>query len=287
MAELKLLKTIREVRDQIKNWRANGDHVGFVPTMGALHEGHLSLVRAAQSRASVCVVSIFVNPTQFAPHEDFDTYPRPLDDDLAKLRALNVDAVYLPSPSEMYPDGFCTQVHVDRLSEGLCSDARPHFFDGVALVVTKLLLQVLPDIAVFGEKDYQQLLIIKRLALDLNIPVQIIGGPTLRESDGLAMSSRNAYLDESERKIAAGLNEELKSAAARLEGSAPVEKTLAAAIANLKAKGFDTIDYFELRDQHTLEPIAEYSGGGRLLAAAWLGKTRLIDNWPVGPARSE
>ena len=245
------------------------------------------MVRLAQERSSKSVVSIYVNPTQFAPHEDFDSYPRPLDEDLGKLEQLGVDTVYTPSSEEMYPDGFATHVHVDRLSEGLCSMSRPHFFDGVALIVSKLLLQVLPDLAVFGEKDYQQLMIIRRMVNDLNIPVTILGGPTQRESDGLAMSSRNAYLSESERAIAGKLNVILKETALKIEAQHGVAKAISAASLRLIEIGFSDVDYLEFRDEETLSPLEHNKMGGRLLAAAKLGKTRLIDNWPVKKPRSE
>ncbi len=278
---MKDIQTIRQIREQVSKWRNDGEQIGFVPTMGALHEGHLSLVRLAQERSSKSVASIYVNPAQFAPNEDFETYPRPLDEDLEKLEQLGVDAVYMPSSEEMYPDGFATHVHVDRLSDGLCSLSRPHFFDGVALVVSKLLLQVLPDLAVFGEKDYQQLMIIRQMVKDLNIPVTIVGGPTQREADGLAMSSRNAYLSTSERAVAGKLNVILKEAALKIENLQDVSQTVSGAISQLTQAGFSEVDYFEFRDSQTLSPQERNESGGRLLAAAKLGRTRLIDNWPV------
>lgn len=275
------LTTVKSLRETVAAWRACGDSIALVPTMGALHEGHLSLVKAAQQKAKRVVVSIFVNPTQFGPNEDFNRYPRPLEKDLALLRSAGVDAAWLPTVEEMYPAGFATTVRVAGLSEVLDGAHRPGHFDGVATVVNKLLLQVAPDIACFGEKDYQQLCVIKRLALDLNLPVDIIGVPTLREADGLAMSSRNQYLSSSQRQIAVRINQVLRHSAfvMRSEGR-PVQETLDKAVMFLRDAGFN-IDYVELCDAATLAPLNEYQPDARLLVAATLGNTRLIDNIAV------
>jgi len=250
--------------------------------MGALHEGHLALVREAKSRADCVVVSIFVNPTQFAPHEDFSRYPRDLSSDQTKLaRNGAVDLVFAPSLVEMYPTGFATKILVDGPAAGLESDFRPHFFGGVATVVAKLLLQCQPDIAVFGEKDYQQLLVIKRMVRDLDIATEIVPVPTVREVDGLALSSRNAYLSASEREIAPTLNRALLAAGGRARSGVSVPKAEAEGTAVLLNAGFDRVEYFAIRDAETLQPIRDVARPARVLAAAWLGRTRLIDNVPV------
>ncbi|TNE56879.1 MAG: pantoate--beta-alanine ligase [Alphaproteobacteria bacterium] len=279
--ELPIVRTIAELRQQVKAWRQQGLTVGFVPTMGALHQGHLSLVEIAAEHADKVVVSIFVNPTQFAPHEDFDAYPRTEVSDAAALASTPASLIYAPNAREVYAENHSTKISVDGISEGLCAATRPHFFGGVALVVTKLLLQCLPDIAVFGEKDYQQLLVIKRMVRDLNIPVDILSGPTLRDPDGLATSSRNAYLSEAERKIAPTLHATLQETAEIIRSGAPVDRTLEEAIQRLSAAGFDPIDYLELRSGDDLTPLTTYQGPARLLVAARLGDTRLIDNIAV------
>ena len=278
------LATIRSrkgLRRRIGQWRSNGERVALVPTMGALHEGHLSLVRLAKAKTDRTVVSIFVNPTQFGPNEDFEQYPRDEAADRAKLKALGVDLVYAPAREEVYPPGFQTHVVVDKLSKGLCGESRPGHFSGVATVVTKLLLQCLPDIAIFGEKDYQQLQVIKRMVLDLDIPVSIVGGPIVREPDGLAMSSRNAYLSKAHRAAAPLLHACLKDAAEKLASGQTVGRALGPARQRLQAAGF-RVDYLEARDAATLEPVrGQPDRPTRLFAAAFLGKTRLIDNVPV------
>lgn len=264
-------------------WRKEGLRIGFVPTMGALHVGHLSLVKIALEHADRVVVSIFVNPTQFAPHEDFDDYPRCEADDIKKLAEIGTHLVYTPTALEMYPEGFATAIKVGGPSAGLCGGARPHFFDGVSIVVTKLLMQVSPDVAVFGEKDYQQLLVIRRMTADLDIPTTILSGATAREADGLAISSRNQYLSTQERPIAAQLQKTLQETAASLSCGVPSAKALTDGIQALQAAGFRKIDYLELRDAKTLTPLDALETSGRLLVAAWLGKTRLIDNIAVEP----
>ena len=255
---------------------ASAKRVGMVPTMGALHDGHLSLVHEARRHADLVVVSIFVNPVQFAPNEDFDAYPRTLEADLAKL-AGQADLVFAPTPREIYPDGYATTISVGGPSAGLETDFRPHFFSGVATVVAKLLIAAAPDIAVFGEKDYQQLQVIRQLVRDLALPVEILGAPTLRETDGLALSSRNAYLGAEERKIAGRLNLILKDAIAHARsgdlGAAETRATEA-----LRELGFDSVDYVAIRDAQTLAAITTLTRPARILAAAKIGKTRLIDN---------
>ena len=264
-------------------WRADGRGVGLVPTMGALHAGHLALVEEARRRCPRVVVSVFVNPAQFAPGEDFDEYPRDEAGDMARLAALGVDLVFAPGRDEIYPAGFATTVTVAGVGDGLCAATRPHFFAGVATVVTKLLVQCLPDVAVFGEKDYQQLVVVRRLARDLDIPVEIVGVPTVREADGLAMSSRNAYLTPDERRIAGGLNVLLADVAGRVARGEAASSALAWGRQRLAGMGFDSIDYLELRDAETLEPVARAIRPARVLAAVSIGGARLIDNRPVAP----
>ena len=273
--------TIAGLRRKVTDWRLNGQKVAMVPTMGALHEGHLSLVRAGFSRADRVVVSIFVNPTQFAPSEDFQSYPRTWDDDLAKLTTLGVDVVFAPDAQEMYPAGFATEVLPGGPAQGLESIQRPHFFAGVATVVTKLLLACLPDIALFGEKDYQQLQVVRHIVRDLAIPCEIVGVETVREADGLALSSRNAYLSPEERATAPKLYSAMQGVAAAIRSGASPSEALSEARRDLAASGFD-VDYLELRSGETLqEPVETEPGEARLLAAARLGDTRLIDNIPV------
>lgn len=279
------VRSVSALRSAVAAWRASGARIGLVPTMGALHEGHLSLVTLLKQTTDKVVVSIFVNPTQFAPHEDFDSYPRTEESDLQKLASVGADLAFLPNAKEMYPEGFATQVSVGGVTSRLEGVSRPHFFNGVATVVTKLLLQCGADAAAFGEKDYQQLLTIKRFARDLDIPTEIIGGATLREADGLAMSSRNAYLSADERVIAGKMNVILQNAGKRaLTGAAPDLAEAEAADA-LRVAGFDSVDYVSIADAETLEPFGQrpIDRPGRILAAARIGKTRLIDNFPVVP----
>lgn len=283
MAEsaLPVVRTAPDLRVEVAAWRRAGLHVGLAPTMGALHEGHLSLVRIAKERCDVVVASLFVNPRQFAPHEDFERYPRDEAGDAALLAGAGCDVLYAPERAAMYPEGFATNVIVSDVSTPLEGEFRPHFFGGVATVVTKLLLQSLPDAAFFGEKDYQQLQVIKRMTRDLDIPVEIVGCPTVREHDGLAMSSRNAYLSADERRIAARLNHVLHDAIKALRAGEPIAEAEAEAVRHLAAAGFTDIDYVAIRDAETLAPIADLSRPARILAAVWLGKTRLIDNMAV------
>jgi len=280
---LAIVRSVPALRAQIAAWRTEGLKVGLVPTMGALHEGHLSLVRLARTHADRVVTSLFVNPTQFAPHEDLDAYPRDEAGDAALLATAGCDLLYAPTVADMYGAGFATQVSVSGVSEPLDGQARPHHFGGVATVVSKLLIQCGPDVAVFGEKDYQQLQVIRRLAVDLDLPVEIIGAPIVRAPSGLALSSRNAYLSDIERGVAERLNVILAAAVKALRNGAPIDSVEATGAAALTATGFDRIDYFEVRDAATLErlPTAKVTRPARILAAAVIGKTRLIDNMAV------
>ena len=279
-----VIESVGGLRAAVAAWRAEGLTVALVPTMGALHEGHMALVRAARAHGGRTVVSLFVNPTQFAPDEDFALYPRNPADDLAKLADAGVEAAFMPPTDAIYPPGFATTVRVEGVTAGLESASRPHFFDGVATVVTKLLLQCLPDVALFGEKDYQQLVTVRRLVADLDIPCRIEAVPTVRAADGLALSSRNAYLSDEERRIAPQLFEVLSRMAATLSQGAPSADAIAHGTATLEAAGFARIDYLAVCDAETLAPVARVSAPARVLVAAWLGETRLIDNVAVSPA---
>ncbi len=279
MSEPVLVTTVAELRRVLKPWRKDG--TALVPTMGALHDGHLSLVAAAKTKTPHVAVSIFVNPTQFAPHEDFHSYPRDLDADRAKLTSAGASVIFAPERGEMYPDGFATTLLMKGPAAGLESDFRPHFFDGVATIVAKLLIAAQPDWAAFGEKDYQQLLVIQRLVADLALPVEIIPVPIAREADGLAMSSRNAYLSPAERKVAGKLNLVMKAATLRLKQGADAAGVQVSGAAALKEAGFDSVDYLALRDAATLAPPGKSGAPARLLAAARIDKTRLIDNIAV------
>lgn len=279
-AVLPVVRTVADLRAQVRAWRAEGLRVGFVPTMGALHDGHLSLVRLARTKTDRVVASIFVNPTQFAPHEDFEAYPRDEAGDMVQLASAGCDLLFAPSVEEMYPTGAATTVTVTGVTDSMDGIARPSHFPGVATIVTKLLNQCGPDVAVFGEKDFQQLQVIRRLVADLDIPVEIVGAPTARADDGLALSSRNAYLSADERKVAVRLNEVLRDALDRLRRGEPVETTEQHAVADLQAAGFTKIDYVEARTPDTLARLGPGPARGpiRLLAAAHVGRTRLIDN---------
>ena len=280
---LPIVRTVADLRSQVAAWRKGGESVGLVPTMGALHSGHLSLVTLAKTRAQRVVASVFVNPTQFAPHEDFDAYPRDEAKDAALLESVGCDLLFAPTVTEMYAPGFSTTVTVSGVSEPLDGAARPGHFAGVATVVSKLLLQCGPDVAVFGEKDYQQLQVIKRLVADLDIPVEVIGAPTARAQDGLALSSRNAYLTPAEREAAPSLAAALRDAVERLRAGTPVERVENTGRAALERAGFSRIDYFEVRDAADLAHLGPgpIIGPARILAAGILGKTRLIDNMAV------
>ncbi|SUS03993.1 pantothenate synthetase [uncultured Defluviicoccus sp.] len=276
-----VIRSIAHLRAQREAWRKAGEMVGLVPTMGALHTGHLSLVERAQAYSTLTLVTLFVNPTQFAPGEDFDRYPRDEAGDLAKLEAAGVAAVFAPEVAEMYPGGSLTRVSVPQLGDVLEGEFRPGFFTGVATVVAKLLILVQPDVALFGEKDYQQLLVIRRLAADLHLPLTIEAGRTIREPDGLALSSRNAYLSADERRIAPSLYRVISRLAADVAAGADSAQRAEVAMADLTAAGFGRGDYVTVRDGETLQPWTDRRRRGRVLAAAWLGRTRLIDNVPV------
>lgn len=278
-----IVRTVPDLRARVAAWRAAGERVAMVPTMGALHEGHLSLVKLGLEKADRVVASIFVNPAQFAPHEDFDAYPRGEGRDADLLGKAGCELIFAPGVAQMYPPGFATRVAVDGVSGPLEGEKRPQFFGGVATVVAKLLIQCGPDVALFGEKDYQQLLVIKRMARDLDLPTEIVGGPTVREADGLAMSSRNAYLSAEERKTAGLVPVVMAEAVERLRAGVAAEAVEAEAIARLDAAGFGPVDYVQAHDGETMQRLGPgpVGAGARLFVAAWLGKTRLIDNWAV------
>jgi len=278
-----VVREVAALRNAVRGWRAAGARVGLVPTMGALHAGHLALVAAARAQCERVVASLFVNPKQFGPSEDFAAYPRDEAADLSKFRDGGVDLVFAPPVKEMYPAGFATSVHIAGITEELEGGHRAGHFDGVATVVAKLLLQALPDAAYFGEKDYQQLTVVRRLARDLDIPVRIEGVPTVREPDGLALSSRNVYLSAEERRVAPQLHRVLQDTGAGIvENRDAVASALERGRAGLRAAGF-VPDYLELRDAADLSPMIRLDRPARLLAAARLGRTRLIDNIPVVP----
>lgn len=281
MSAIDTVRTVAELRDRIAGWKRAGARVGVVPTMGALHAGHLALVAEAKRRCERVIVTLFVNPKQFERADDLAAYPRTEDTDREKLAPLAPDVLFAPPGQAMYPDGFATTVSVGGVSEGLCGGSRPGHFDGVATVVAKLFLQTQADFAFFGEKDYQQLQVVRRMATDLDIPIEIVGIPTVRDSDGLALSSRNAYLTETERRIAPALNRALARVAERLVAGEAASDAVGDAIADLKSAGFRDVDYIEVREAGTLRPLERLEGEGRVLGAAWLGKARLIDNLPV------
>lgn len=280
---LPVARTVIEMRSQVAEWRRAGLRIGLVPTMGALHEGHLSLVRLALTHVDKVIATVFVNPTQFGPGEDYSAYPRGEQRDRDLLQSADCALLFAPSVEEMYPKGFSTTVTVGKVAEPLEGIARPGHFNGVATVVAKLLLQAGADVAVFGEKDFQQLAVIRRLALDLDIPVQIIGAPTARDEAGLALSSRNAYLSETELPIARRLNVILAEAARRAGAGEPVSTIEAEGTAGVLAAGFDKVDYLAIVRAGDLQPFQgdRVDGPARALVAAKLGRTRLIDNMPV------
>jgi pantoate--beta-alanine ligase len=276
---VQIINQLNLLRKSIIDLRKNHARVALVPTMGALHRGHLALVEEARKRAGAVVVSIFVNPTQFGPNEDLAAYPRTLTADATLLEPLGVEIIWAPTVPEMYPNGFATKIHVEGPSSGLCGGARPGHFDGVALVVTKLLNQVAPDLACFGEKDFQQLAVIRQFVRDLDINVEIVGAPTVRDADGLALSSRNAFLTAEERIAAVALPQAMQAAAADIRQGGDIDRILLQAKDAILKGGFASIDYLELADAETLKR-AENLGKRplQLLAAARIGKTRLIDN---------
>lgn len=274
-----IIRTIEGMRRFSAECRREGLKIALVPTMGALHGGHLALIREGKKRADRSVLSIYVNPAQFGPSEDLSKYPRDIDGDLAKARECNVDAVFLPSDDEMYPKGHLTYVHVEELSKNLCGQARPGHFKGVTTVVANLFNIIGPDIAVFGEKDFQQLVVIKRMAGDLNFPVEIIGHPIVREADGLAMSSRNAYLSRRERDAALVLSRSLATAEVMInKGETDVREILAQVRGVLQSGGMVRVDYAKIVDAQNLTDLAKFKRPALLALAAFVGKTRLIDN---------
>ena len=275
---MKQVTTIADLRQQIKAWREEGLRIGFVPTMGNLHEGHLSLVACAQQQVDRVVVSIFVNPMQFGPNEDFEHYPRTLQEDCAKLEAASASLLFAPAADEIYTKNSGTCVEVSGVSKGLCGDVRPGHFVGVATVVAKLFNIVMPDAAFFGEKDYQQLQVIRRMAEDLCFPIEVVGVPTVREANGLAMSSRNGYLSDEEKRKAALIYQVLQGAAHQIEEGARAYRQIEAAVIEiLAAQGFKP-EYFAIHNADTLSPAESQDSRLRILVAARLGRTRLIDN---------
>lgn len=309
-SKLQVVRSIADLRGVVGQWRNNGHKIALVPTMGALHAGHLALVRRAGELAERTIVSIFVNPGQFAPHEDLARYPRDEAGDLGKLAVENCHLVWAPTAAEMYPDGFATRILPTGAAQGLESDFRPHFFSGVTTVCAKLFGATTPDVAVFGEKDYQQLCVVRQMVRDLNMPLEIVGVPTTREADGLALSSRNVYLSADERQVAPALNRVLRDVAVKAHAvvsglggvrnrKAPrpaplvrdptlplqahqlpdLDAICAVAVDALLAAGFGKVDYVAVRHADTLKVVTEAAPARlRVLAAAWLGNTRLIDN---------
>lgn len=284
IGRLVVARTVLDLRRRVRQWRRAGETVALVPTMGALHAGHLALVTRGKELCDRVVVSLFVNPMQFAPSEDFSRYPRDERGDAAKLAEARVDLLYAPGLAEIYPEGFSTTVSAGALADGLCGPFRPGHFAGVATVVTKLLLQAQADVACFGEKDWQQLQIVRRLVRDLDIPMRIEGVPIVRESDGLALSSRNVYLSPAERQAAPALHRTLLAIVQRIDKGETSAAAVAAGIEALERAGFGKIDYVAAVDAESLAPLRA-DRPGRVLAAAWLGRTRLIDNLPLAPVR--
>jgi pantoate--beta-alanine ligase len=275
------VQIVRNSEELTRGRAALQGKVALVPTMGALHEGHMALLAEAKTRTDAVAASIFVNPAQFGEGEDFDRYPRREADDVAMLEAAGCDLLWAPSVRDVYPNGFATTISVSGVSERWEGEVRPGHFEGVATVVAKLLLAVRPDVALFGQKDFQQLAVIRRLVADLGVPVEIVGVPTVREADGLALSSRNAYLSPDERQQALALPRALETARSAIRGGTPVFQALHDAHASLRDSGFSRIDYFALVDAATLEPLEAAQGQMRLIAAAMIGTTRLIDNLAV------
>jgi pantoate--beta-alanine ligase len=276
-----IIRTLKELRVVVAGWKAKGETVGVVPTMGALHQGHLSLVRAAKDECDRAIVTIFINPKQFNNPEDYENYPRTEEEDARKLVSLKADVVYVPDGEQMYPSGFTTTVSVKGITQSLCGAHRSGHFDGVATIVTKLFTQTQADKAYFGEKDYQQLQVVTRLALDLDLPIEVIGCPTIREEDGLAMSSRNLLLSDRARTWAPELHRAMEEMVEGLLSGGDHASLKAAAIKRIERAGFSEIEYLDLRTADKLELVKKPDQPTRLLAAAWLGGVRLIDNIAV------
>jgi pantoate--beta-alanine ligase len=278
-----IVRTVADLRAEVAAWRAEGERIALVPTMGGLHAGHLSLIERARAQASRIVASVFVNPTQFGPTEDFAAYPRDEAADAAMLGAAGCDLMYAPGMDAIYPAGFATRVSVEGLTESMEGALRPGHFTGVATVVAKLLIQGAPDVAVFGEKDFQQLAVIRRLVADLDLPVEIVAAPIVRAEDGLALSSRNAYLTPEQRRIAPALHRALNAAAAAMAAGQAAHSAEQSAMAALRDAGFDAVDYVETRDPASLARLGPgpLETPARLLAVARLGHTRLLDNVAV------
>jgi len=277
-----IIRSKAALQQMTRGWRRAGEVIGVVPTRGALHQGHLSLVRAAKAGADRVIVTIFVNPKQFNDPKDLENYPRTEEEDARKLIPFEVDAIYCPDPDQIYPDGFVTTVSVGGVADELEGASRPGHFDGVATVVTKLFTQTMADRAWFGEKDYQQLQVVTRLSADLDLGTEVIGCPTIREEDGLALSSRNLLLSDRARIKAPALNAAMERAATRIGAGEPVAQVLAEASAEVERAGFNAVEYMELRDSETLKPVEVLNRPARLLAAAQLAGVRLIDNIAVG-----
>ena len=281
MRDLPIVRRVADLRASTRDLRLRQKSIGLVPTMGALHDGHIALVHRAKAENDFVIATIFVNPTQFGPNEDLKAYPRDESGDAAKLAGAGCDQLFAPDVAEMYPEGFATSVAVAGLTDNLCGVSRPHHFGGVATIVTKLLLQAQASRAYFGEKDFQQLQVIRRLARDLDIPVAIVGVPTIREADGLALSSRNRYLAADDRAMAAALPRILRETAAELAAGHAAASILDAAKRRLADAGITRLDYLELCGEENLQPLHAAIPGSRLFVAAHIGRTRLIDNWPV------
>ncbi|BDY15489.1 MAG: pantoate--beta-alanine ligase [Roseobacter sp.] len=277
-----IIRTLVELRSKVAGWKAAGESVAVVPTMGALHQGHLSLVRAAKEACDRVIVTIFINPKQFNNPEDYKNYPRTEEEDARKLIALKADVVYVPDGEQMYPNGFATTVSVEGITQGLCGAHRAGHFDGVATIVTKLFTQTQADKAFFGEKDYQQLQVVTRLARDLDLPIEVIGCPTIREEDGLAMSSRNLLLSDRARTWAPELHRAMEEMSEGLLAGGDLETLRAAAVSRVERAGFTQVEYLDLRSADQLELMTTPDRPARLLAAAWLAGVRLIDNIAVG-----
>jgi len=277
---IKFVNSVQDLHACLLRWQQNGHRIGLVPTMGGLHEGHLSLLSLAKAHCDKVVTTIYVNPTQFSATEDFGSYPRNLSDDLQTLSNKNAcDLVYCPQ--QMYLDNHATQIVSSGVALRLEADSRPHFFNGVATIILKLFNQIKPDVAIFGEKDYQQLMVIKQLVRDLDLQVEIIAGHIQREKDGLAMSTRNSYLSDNERKTASNIYRILQKTARNLQENQSVLEAINAGILELNSVGINNIDYFSINDPNTLEPIAKFNSDARMLIALYVGTTRLIDNIAV------